>query len=565
MGEVYEVEHTTLRRHFALKLLTEDLASHVDSLERFRRVARAMANLDHPNIVRVDDFGETDGHYWLRMELVEGIEEEVTEGTEKKVVSLQDVADAHNGKLPQELLLTILKQVLAGLSYAHGHGVVHRDLKPSNILLDGTLDGGPATLTAKVGDFGMVRMVGEEWVQPRAQRSVKRSLSLGGEQTLGDEDDRTRSLLGTYEYMSPEQKRGEEADERTDIYALGLMTFKLLTGRSPGTKPPSRIDTGLARGWDELAARALEVERDARIATCDTLLELLNAVSAELGMVTAQPAREDGIEERSEQAKRDASHVVLRPGRVPHGSRPEPGVSWTLPDLGVVFMSVASGRFEMGSNDWGQAEGPVHTVRIMRDFWMGKYEVTQAEYEKVVGRRPSRFKGSNNPVERVSWADAVAFCVKLTEYERLAGRLPMGYEYRLPTEAEWEYAARGGTRSGGFRYAGSNNARDVAWYTENSGGRPHPVGEKTANELGIHDMSGNVWEWCLDWYDDEYYSHTQGASDPVNLVKGACRAGRGGSWSKSAGYARSTNRFRMNPSFASQYVGFRICLAHKVR
>ncbi len=225
MGEVYEVEHTALGRRYALKFLTGDFESRPDSLARFRREAKVMANLEHPNIVRVDDFGETDGRYWLRMELVEGIEQKATEETEKRrIVSLQELADANDGRVPQELLLEIIEQIVAGLSFAHGHAAIHRDLKPSNILLAGSLGDAGSNLTVKISDFGLVRMVGEEWVQSQAQLSVQRSMSLGGERTLRDEGSSTLSLLGTYEYMSPEQKHGEAADERSDIYALGLMT-----------------------------------------------------------------------------------------------------------------------------------------------------------------------------------------------------------------------------------------------------------------------------------------------------------------------------------------------------
>jgi len=252
--------------------------------------------------------------------------------------------------------------------------------------------------------------------------------------------------------------------------------------------------------------------------------------------------------------------VVLRELRGPEAGKP-----LTVPGLGMEFVLVAAGTFKMGSNAGDSDEKPIHTVRITRDFWMGKCEATQAEYEALMGKNPSYFKGLRNPVECVRWEDAAAFCVKLTERERMAGRLPAGCEYRLPTEAELEYAARGGTQSRGFTCAGSNNATDVAWYNGNSATQTRAVGQKAANELGLYDMSGNVWGWCLDWYDEEYYKKTDGASDPMNVRRSAHRARRGGCWDTSAEAVRSASRGGNEPSSSRDDVGFRVCLVRIVQ
>ena len=273
MGEVYEAEHTTLGLRYALKLLPEDFASRPGALERFRREARVMAQLQHEHIVKVDDFGETEGRYWLRMELMEGVG--------KGVVSLADLAKKSGGKLEQGLLADILLQVTDGLGYAHTHGVVHRDLKPGNILLEKDEKG---ETRAKVADFGLVRLVGEEWVRSQAQVSVQRSLSMGEQPTEGDsEGTSTKALLGTYEYMSPEQKRGEEADARSDIYALGLIVFRLLTGQKDlSFELPTQMDESILPGWDNLVRSALKPVQEKRLSDCQSFGRLLAEVNEKI-------------------------------------------------------------------------------------------------------------------------------------------------------------------------------------------------------------------------------------------------------------------------------------------
>ena len=186
-----------------------------------------------------------------------------------------------------------------------------------------------------------------------------------------------------------------------------------------------------------------------------------------------------------------------------------------IPDLGIVLLPIEPGSFMMGSTSEGADEKPVHKVTLTEGFWMGRTEVTQAQWRAIMGVNPNRFAGDDRPVETVAWKECVEFCRKLTARERAAGRLSDNLEYRLPTEAEWEYCARGGAKSKGYKYSGSDTLDDVAWYCENSGDqrlneenwfkyyfnncRTHSVARKQPNELGLYDMTGNVAEWCGDW------------------------------------------------------------------
>lgn len=210
---------------------------------------------------------------------------------------------------------------------------------------------------------------------------------------------------------------------------------------------------------------------------------------------------------------------------------------------GSTFMMGATA--EQVSDAW-DSEKPAHQVTLS-SFSIGRYEVTQEEWQAVMGNNPSYFKGAKRPVESVSWNDCQEFIRKLNA---MTGR-----RFRLPTEAEWEYAARGGNRSQGYKYSGSNNLNSVAWYRDNSGKTTHDVGLKSPNELGIYDMSGNVWEWCSDWYGN-YSSSSQ--TNPTGSYSGSYRVIRGGTWSNFAWYCRVSNRGDSTPGDRSDILGFRL-------
>ncbi|MFZ4428694.1 MAG: SUMF1/EgtB/PvdO family nonheme iron enzyme, partial [Saprospiraceae bacterium] len=279
---------------------------------------------------------------------------------------------------------------------------------------------------------------------------------------------------------------------------------------------------------------------------------------------------------------REAYEIYLN--KWPAGAYREPAEAARLrlmPARPDDMVQVIGGIFQMGSNDGESDEQPVHAVTVS-NFFISKYEVTVKQFKEFAdasgyktdaekdggsylwnGKEWEKKSGINwrhdasgilrpasdynHPVIHVSWNDAVEYCKWLSN--------KTGKTYRLPTEAEWEYAARGGSSSRGFNYAGSNSLAEVAWYSENSGNKTHPVGQKKANELGLYDMSGNVWEWCADWKG----SYSSGAqTNPKGPSSGTSRVLRGGSWGDNAGHCRSADRDACDPGIRYSYIGFRL-------
>lgn len=222
-------------------------------------------------------------------------------------------------------------------------------------------------------------------------------------------------------------------------------------------------------------------------------------------------------------------------------------------DLALELLWVTPGAFAMGTVAGGyDSERPVTQVSITKGYWLGKTEVTQGQWWALMGTRPAKFADDKRPVEQVSWHEGMAFCAKLTERERTAGRLPAGFAYTLPTEAQWEYACRAGTTGD---YAGDLDA--LGWYDKNSLAETHLVGKKQPNAWGFFDMHGNVWEWCLDW-DANYLGDS--SSDPQGEPVGLYRISRGGSWSTSAIHCRSALRRGSEPNYRRVNLGFRLAL-----
>lgn len=228
-------------------------------------------------------------------------------------------------------------------------------------------------------------------------------------------------------------------------------------------------------------------------------------------------------------------------------------MTFTVNGISFKMIRVDGGTFTMGAtpeqgSDAVDKEKPTHSVTLST-YYIGETEVTQELWQAVMGNNPSIINESRWPVERVNWNDCQDFITKLNSLT--------GYNFRLPTEAEWEFAARGGNNSRGYKFAGSNSIDVVAWYWDKSNDLAHNVAQKSPNELGLYDMSGNVWEWCQDWY-GEYSSSSQ--SNPTGLTSGSYRVLRGGCWGSDAWYCRVSTRLSYSPGYSNFGLGLRLAL-----
>ena len=234
---------------------------------------------------------------------------------------------------------------------------------------------------------------------------------------------------------------------------------------------------------------------------------------------------------------------------------------FAVPSSGAEMLWCKPGTFQMGSpedEEDREEDETLHEVTLASGYWLGKYPVTQAQWEKVMGENPIHFKGANRPVVKVSWDDVTSFCEKLTEQERKAGRLPDGMAYQLPTEAEWEYACRAGTTTA-YAFGDSLTEKDANF--DINVDEITDVGKYPANPWGFHDMHGNVYEWCADWFGDYPRGAVRDPVGPVGTASGSDRVARGGSWRNSAVNARSAHRNWFGPAYGdNRDLGFRLSL-----
>lgn len=479
--------------------------------EKFMKEAALIAQFDNPHIVRIYDIFEENGTAYYVMEFLEDRWSQLgKEGT------------------PWGLSLNIIRQIGDGLSYIHAQNVLHLDVKPSNILFRKDC--------AVLIDFGISKRYDAE-----------------GGQTSSTPVGISKGYAPLEQYNQGVQK----FMPATDVYSLGATLYKLLTGKTPpeasevnedGIPPcPSNVPNYI---WKAVETAMLPRKKDRPQSVAEFLALLVN------------DGKDEGInEEEKHNYSEEGTMVSIEPMAQPRPniepvSYDETIVSSIPPIIQKIendMVYIEGGTFMMGSDDEEERnapcdEKPAHPVTLST-FYLCKHEVTQEEWEAVMGYNPSYFKGSNYPVERVCWDECQLFINKLNSLT--------GQNYRLPTEAEWEYAARGGNMSQGHKYSGSDTLDDVAWYSNNNGGQPHPIMNKLPNELGLYDMNGNVWEWCQDWYGKEYYSSSP-QTNPTGPSYGSSRVNRGGGWSVGARGCIVSYRNCDSPLIQDYRIGLRL-------
>ncbi len=492
----------------------------------------------------------------------------------------------YDGAKP-EAALKLIRRLASIVAKAHEKHVIHRDLKPSNVLLH-PIEGGKFTMS--VSDFG--------WGQLESAGAIERAKS-------GSRNEQQRLAqrgAATNLYASPQQAKKEPAAPTDDVHAIGVIWYQLLR-RDPTAAVPfgsEWIEELRPAGFTDSQARVLQAclstRADKRPKNAAALVEALTGVtvappdpagppagsklpslknpsSAILGptatSLTTPRAKENPSTSGGAAAAAGAAAALLAAaggGPLTAGG-PNTSNAGTIRllrnSVGMTFARVPAGLFRMGDDASGRPhEAPVHEVRIARPFYLAVTPITQAQYEAVNGKNPSKFTrsrgGADHPVEHVSWEQALQFCEKLAQLpdEQVHRR-----KYRLPTEAEWEYACRAGTTTD-FSCGDKITGKDALFAGSGhklAGKSTCPVSQFPPNAFGLHDLHGNVQEWVNDWF-DEYYYFESPPVDPTGPKHGQLRVVRGGAWSLPAIEARSAARRGHAPDSASEVIGFRVVL-----
>ena len=585
-------EKTGLR--VAVKVYVPGSGLNEDGGRLFTEELSIVYNLNHSNLLKPHHFDECGGCPYLVLPYCE-------RGSSQRLI----------GKLTEEEAWRFLHDVSAGLEYLHAKEppVIHQDIKPDNVLLD-------ASGTFMITDFGistrarstlrrsvshaehsggtMEYMGPERFGEKPAPIKASDIWSLGATLfelltgsvpfvQLGGILQMNGALLPAIEGPWSERLKevvkaclSKDPWDRPTAHALREYVESFWRGENPELKKtgegqylrPQEVPAVPQRSyWKWIGFVCI-------LLICGVGIGYYFSRPVESGIgipkvegEVRQTEERRILNENEERPQREEESVhqpaereVLKPtkGQVARNgllinwsSSVTPKQKEVLSRLVGNMVQVDGGRFQMGGtpeqgSDADSYEKPVHEVTLS-DYYMGKYEVRQSEWEAVMGNNPSYFKGDDLPVENVSWEDCHEFIGRLNALT--------GLSFKLPTEAQWEYAARGGSLSKSYKFSGSNDLEEVGWYGSNSGNYTHRVGEKQPNELGLYDMSGNVWEWCEDWYGD-YSSDSQ--SDPIGAVSGSFRVYRGGSRNSGARLCRVSYRLYNAPNRRNSFLGFRL-------
>ena len=456
----------------------EDEGIDRDVADVFRE-AQILESLRHPGIIRLLDCGFSDPVHqqrpFLKLEHFDGS------------TTLDDHVQ-QSGPLTPDDLLPIARLTAEALHAAHQAGVLHRDVKPANLLVRRTSSGWEVRLI----DFGL--SLRRSLVQSSLARGGPHGRSMVGS-----------AVAGTLHYAAPEQldpSSSRLVGPRSDVFGFGRTCLFALFGV---TRPRAKLIRALPDPWPDLLDDCCDETIDNRPADFAAVLERLKPVSPPPPKPPKKLTNSSGV-----------TLVRIEPGSFQMGT--------TKKQIDQILR-----LFPGSKREWFDAEQPQHPVKITRPFFLGTHPVTQGQYQAIMGSNPSHFKGSDDlPVETVSWLDAVSFCNKMSEKDK---RTPFyringtdvadvgGNGYRLPSEAEWEYACRAGM-AGLFPWGDDIGKQgEHAWFQGYSDSKTHPVGQKRPNAWGLYDMLGNVWEWCADWYDENYYTSSP-AADPPGASRG---------------------------------------------
>ena len=563
-GITYLAIHVRLKKKFAIKeffpksLCDRDTdTSHVRTASKansvtveklknkFIKEAEHIAEMDSPYIVRIVDVFEENHTAYYVMDYIEGR-------------SLSDIVK-NDGPIPVEKAVGYITKIGEALTYIHSKRMNHLDVKPANIMVR-SKDNAPILI-----DFGLSKQYDSD-----------------GNQTS------TTPVGISHGYAPMEQYNDggvREFSPQTDIYSLGATLYFLLSGVTPpqATKlieDELTFPSAIPRHLINPILKAMEPVRKSRYASasafCHAITGDVDDDASTVDVPKPQPKPIPPKPQRQIPWKYIGSGVVAAIVVVLVSiliSSPDPDdteapiadssslhLTYDNATNSIIYgnhsykmMYIDGGSFDMGATPEQVSESydyekPVHKVTLS-SYRIGATEVPQWLWVAIMGNNPSHFKGDNLPVERVSWNDCRDFISILNSLT--------GKNFNLPTEAQWEYAARGGSQSRGYKYSGGDNLDAVAMYDGNSGGKTHPVATKHPNELGLYDMSGNVWEWCRDWYVD-YDKSSQ--TDPIGQSSDGNRVCRGGSYSISARSCRIASRGLTSPGDHCDYLGFRLAL-----
>ena len=519
-GRVVVGTKLRLPQQVAIKRMHDSLQFSPADQRRFVREVQLLARLNHPNIVRVEDWGRDSSGLYIVMELIDG-------------TNLADLVQSAGAvSVPQ--LLDFTRQICQALKWAHQQGIVHRDLKPANLLLD-------AFGIVKLVDFGLAR------VDPNLRESLASSRGAG---------------MFTFAYASPEQLEGQtEIDSRSDLFSLGATLHHLVTGKPPLTRNYSlKLVPVVLR---PLLERLLEHEPEERFQSVSEVLQMISDLS-QGGAGPTAPESGPAVAARQPAAAVSALVVPFSASAAKSAQRAlsrQLGQAEELTnDLEMKFRLIPGGTFAMGSaaGQGSKDEHPQHRVTLSHAFYLGVHTVTQGQWQQLMGTTPwqgqSKVKtGGTIAATYISWQDSVEFCQRLSARD--------GRRYRLPTEAEWEWSCRAGKTT---QYSFGDDEKQLggyAWYDGNSRYKSeqhaHAVGQKRGNPFGLYDMHGNVWEWCSDWYDDEYYAASP-EQDPAGPASGSSRVLRGGGWRYGPIALRSCFRYYYAPDDRDFDIGLRV-------